>query len=104
MDRESIHRPCTFQSITKGVLMPLSRLTSWDMDMDYISMDEVYLEHAEALHVANLALEKCPTFGAICNRDTAGLVLSQKKKWRDSWSIYFVIGYNKFIREAKSQC
>eukprot|EP00957_Ditylum_brightwellii_P181209 13803217-Ditylum_brightwellii.AAC.1 len=51
-------------------------------------MDEIYLEHTEALGKAGLAPDIYPTFGEIWEKDD-GRLAEKKKKWRDSTTNLF---------------
>eukprot|EP00957_Ditylum_brightwellii_P083148 6322000-Ditylum_brightwellii.AAC.1 len=51
-------------------------------------VDEIYLEHVEALHKAGLAPEDFSTLREICEKDDGRLV-EKKKKQRDSRTTYF---------------
>eukprot|EP00957_Ditylum_brightwellii_P105117 8012571-Ditylum_brightwellii.AAC.1 len=50
----SCHRPCTFNSITPRVYLPLGRLTSKTVENGEKQLDKIYPEDAEALLAADL--------------------------------------------------
>eukprot|EP00957_Ditylum_brightwellii_P084039 6389317-Ditylum_brightwellii.AAC.1 len=54
IDKQSMHRPATFWSITSGALKRLSRLTLKLESLQDVHMDKVYPGHANALQKAGL--------------------------------------------------
>eukprot|EP00957_Ditylum_brightwellii_P141561 10784459-Ditylum_brightwellii.AAC.1 len=56
VDRESTHRPTIFKSIASGVFTRLARLTLNIAANGKARIDEMYLDHAKALFMADLAL------------------------------------------------
>eukprot|EP00957_Ditylum_brightwellii_P201620 15326440-Ditylum_brightwellii.AAC.1 len=101
VDRQSTHRLSIFKSITTIVPMWLSRLMSRDDGLDEVYMDSIYLEHTNAIDVADLAPEEFLAFGKNWRKDNENLA-KQKQYRKYGQTIYFVISYSKFIHDKKS--
>eukprot|EP00957_Ditylum_brightwellii_P158392 12055708-Ditylum_brightwellii.AAC.1 len=80
VDTQSTSCPSTFLSIVTRVIARLCLLTSWDASLKETRVDEIYSEHAEALHKAGLAPGVFPTFGEIWEKDDGRLLRKKKKK------------------------
>mmetsp|Transcript_7330 Transcript_7330/g.10774 ORF Transcript_7330/g.10774 Transcript_7330/m.10774 type:complete len:191 (+) Transcript_7330:108-680(+) len=69
VDCLSMRRQSTFKSITKGVLTRLGRLTSRAKELDLLRVDPIYLDHAKALLITDVALVFFSTFGEIWKKE-----------------------------------
>eukprot|EP00957_Ditylum_brightwellii_P202771 15331755-Ditylum_brightwellii.AAC.1 len=64
-------------------------------------MDSIAPEHTRVMEVADLTPREFPTFGVFLRKDDANLA-KQNQYMKDGWTIYFIIGYSKFIHDEKN--
>ena len=77
--KESTHTPGTLRAIPSGVLNRLAKLTSLKPSLNSEGVDEVYPDHANALHKAGLAPSDFPTMGDLWKMQDENLNIENEK-------------------------
>eukprot|EP00957_Ditylum_brightwellii_P142293 10841097-Ditylum_brightwellii.AAC.1 len=76
------------------------RLTSRTNELESVKVNSIYPDYARALSIADVAPEVFPMFGEIWRKEDENSTNEEKKKRKDGWTTYFVLGYSKFICTA----
>ena len=114
----STHTPVTLRAIPSGVLTCLTRLTPPLIDIADRPIDEIYLDHANALRKAHLAPKTFLTFSKLWEAEADNMVESNgegRQRARDGFSnnatthngkwmgpsqmMFFVVGFSKIWKK-----
>eukprot|EP00957_Ditylum_brightwellii_P207229 15352072-Ditylum_brightwellii.AAC.1 len=77
-----------------------SRLASRAKELDLVKIGSVYLDHAKALLIADVAPEIFPTFREIWKKEDEASTNQEGRQRRERRATYFLGGYINFIHNA----
>ena len=99
LNSDSTHPSATSKAIPHGVCLRLVKLTSQGLETENKRIDEVYLEHVDALRKAGLCTEDLPMFGEVLMKFRDGReereLRRHKRQKNPCRQCFFVVGYSR---------